>query len=330
MVERKKQLQDSIREAIIKKFNDGKHAKKISEELEVNKNTVASVIRLFKKEGRITAITKRTSKSKKITPEACAFIEDCIQEDCSLTLKELGKKILYKYGIIASLTTISQSIKTMNYSFKRVVLVPEARNTTDMIEKRFTYCADYMLQDENALVFVDEFGISCSTRVMYGRSLIGTPATKNVRAIRSKNISICAAITKNGIVSFEVKDCAYNADRFAVFLEMMCMKLHDNGVTNGRIIMDNASIHKSDKHKLLLHDYGFELIFLPAYSPQLNPIKEVFSKWKHIIKARNSKTINELYDSINCAALEICSKDCNGFFSHVRCFVLKALQREPF
>ena len=53
---------------------------------------------IFKKEGRITAITKRTSKSKKITPEACAFIEDCILEDCSLTLKELGKKYFTNMG----------------------------------------------------------------------------------------------------------------------------------------------------------------------------------------------------------------------------------------
>jgi len=126
-----------------------------------------------------------------------------------------------------------------------------------MIEKRFMYCTDYMLQDENTLVFVDEFGISCSTRVMYGRSMKGVPARKNVRAVRSKNISICAAITKNGLISFEVKDSAYNAVGFQTFLENMCRKLHDKEIMNGRIIMDNASIHKSKNHKLLLNGKGF-------------------------------------------------------------------------
>ena len=74
---------------------------------------------------------------------------------------------------------------------------------------------------------------------------------------------------------------------------------------------------------------GFKY-FLPAYSPQLNPIEEAFSKWKHIIKGRNSRTINELLDNINSASLEISSNDCKAFFSHVRCFALQGVKREPF
>jgi transposase len=56
--------------------------------------------------------------------------------------------------------------------------------------------------------------------------------------------------------------------------------------------MDNASIHKKSEQKAFLENSGFELKFLPAYSPQLNPIEEVFSTWFHYIAPGN---LNSFY-----------------------------------
>ena len=70
--------------------------------------------------------------------------------------------------------------------------------------------------------------------------------------------------------------------------------------------------------------------FLPAYTPQLNPIEEVFSKCKHYIKTRNPRTLEELYDLIGTASRSITADDCEGFFAHVRTFVLKGIQGKEF
>jgi len=94
--------------------------------------------------------------------------------------------------------------------------------------------------------------------------------------------------------------------------------------------MDNASIHKRESCKKLLSEHNFDLMFLPAYSPQLNPIEEVFSKWKHIIKTANCETLESLKSQIQVASEAITRTDCNNFFSHVREFVLKGIRREEF
>jgi hypothetical protein len=56
------------------------------------------------------------------------------------------------------------------------------------------------MMDENNVVFVDEFGVDISIRLAYGRSEVGTVAKKIVRSIRSKNFSVSAAISRNGLV----------------------------------------------------------------------------------------------------------------------------------
>ena len=94
--------------------------------------------------------------------------------------------------------------------------------------------------------------------------------------------------------------------------------------------MDNASIHKGERVRYFVEQQGFELIFLPPYSPQLNPIEEIFSKWKHLIKSHNCETIQGLLDTISSTSSAITSIDCSSFFSHVREFILKGIRNEEF
>ena len=66
------------------------------------------------------------------------------------------------------------------------------------------------------------------------------------------------------------------------------------GLTDVLLVMDNASIHKTVINKSLITSAGHRYMFLPPYTPQLNPIEEVFSKWKTLIKSRNSQNIEDL------------------------------------
>lgn len=327
---RKKQLETCTRESIIKKFQDGKGPLQIARELEINVNTVSSIIRLFKVTGRVKAKKNRSLRRRKIGTEAMSILSDAISDDVSVPLKTLKNKLSNSIGVSASLATISKSLKEMNYSIKRVSFVPESRNTLGNINLRETYCSEYSLQDEEKIIFVDEFGVSCSTRVGYGRSIVGSPARKNVRAIRSKNISVCAAIMKGGVKHFKISDTPYNSLKFLNFLQELITKLNNENIFTGRIIMDNASIHKKEEQRIFLENSGFELKFLPAYSPQLNPIEEVFSKWKHYIAQGNPNSVEELNSLIENSSNSISAEDCEGFYRHVRTFVLKGIRREEF
>ena len=134
-------------------------------------------------------------------------------------------------------------------------------------------------------------------RLKYGRSLIGTSSRKIVTTIRSRNYSVCAAITKNRVLSFNVCSGSYNSERFCEYMRDLIAILGDS-TEKYHIIMDNCSINKVQEVRSIIENSGHEIIFLPPYSPQLNPIEETFSKWKHYIRAMNVQNADGLFEAI--------------------------------
>lgn len=325
-----KRIEDEIRRKIVKKYEDGKGPQSIADELELNVNSVSSIINIFKKTGRVEKLKTREKAGSKITAEASTLIDSLINSDVSITLKELKVRIRERLQINVSESLLCRKLKTMNYSLKRVSFVPESRNSEETINLREVYCNNFSIMDDNKIIFVDEFGISCSSRTCYGRSMVGSPARKQIRSIRSKNVSVCAALMKSGLVYFKISNSSFNSTKFSEFLRDLVGIVKRSGVLNGIIIMDNASIHKSEEQRVFLNSEGFERLFLPAYSPQLNPIEELFSKWKNIISRRNPNNVEELYSFINESHSLITPEDCQGFWNHVRIFVLKGIRREEF
>ena len=75
---------------------------------------------------------------------------------------------------------------------------------------------------------------------------------------------------------------------------------------------------------------GHRLIFLPPYTPQLNPIENVFSLWKAKIRQSNCMMRDELMDCIQSKFNEITSENCLAFYSHTQKYLVKAIAKEEF
>jgi len=287
-------------------------------------------VQVYKSSGRIQSIKKRKPKVKKITSELENVIKSKIEGDVSITLLNLKSDILREKGINLSLSTINRSISNFNYTFKKVALIPEARNSEDNVEKRFQYANQYLLMDESKVMFLDEFGVNCSMRKSHGRSEKGTTPKKVVKSIRSKNFSISAAITKTRLVYYKKIDRAFNGERYEEFLKNLCEILRSENENAYTFVMDNCSIHKVHGVRSVVAAYGHVLIFIPPYSPQLNPIEELFSLWKSAVRSANPSNSAELDKAIEEGCRNINSVTCTALFSHMREFLLKAIRKESF
>jgi transposase len=82
------------------------------------------------------------------------------------------------------------------------------------------------------------------------------------------------------------------------------------------VILDNLGAHKSEKVRELIEARGCELIFLPAYSPDFNPIEQAFSKIKALLKKAAARTREALIEAIAQALREITVRDIRGWFAH--------------
>jgi transposase len=123
---------------------------------------------------------------------------------------------------------------------------------------------------------------------------------------------------------------SYDGERFSNYIEELIEKLKEKSKSKYTFIVDNASIHKVQRVCDVIIESGNEILFLPPYSPHLNPIEEVFSKWKTKIKTRNVCSVQELNEAILLAHNEITCNDLSGFFNHTRQYLLKGSKGEEF
>jgi len=80
--------------------------------------------------------------------------------------------------------------------------------------------------------------------------------------------------------------------------------------------MDNLSAHKGERIKEMIEQRDCQLVYLPAYSPDLNPIEEAFSKIKGLVRKAETRTKEALVEAIGSALSAITSRDARGFFEH--------------
>ena len=328
---RRKTTDDSIRQLICKKYDAGKPICIISEDLDIPRKTVSSIIKIYKESGRMNSNSKYCGRKKSIQNECKDYIKDLIAEDCSITLRKIKGRILEDKGTNISLASIHRSISDFEFTFKKVDIIPVARNTESNVQKRYDYAREIMTLNFDDIIYVDEMGVNCSMRSRFGRSLVGTTPRKVVTTIRSQNISVGACVSKSGMLHKKVTVGSYNTLLFLDLLKEVICKLKEDCIALSKIfIMDNCSIHKNKCIKDVLEENGHRLIFLPPYTPQLNPIEEVFSLWKRKIRQANCSNREELLACIQSKFNEITTENCSSFYSHTQEFLAKAIAKEDF
>ena len=80
--------------------------------------------------------------------------------------------------------------------------------------------------------------------------------------------------------------------------------------------MDNLSAHKGERVKEMIEHRGCQLVYLPAYSPDLNPIEEAFSKIKRLLRKAEARTRETLVEAIGKALSAVTTEDALGFFEY--------------
>ena len=271
------------------------------------------------------------SRKKLINVEESQIIK-WIEDDCTITLKKIKQKLKQDFQTQVSTSTIQRLIHEFYFSMKTIRLESERRNDEETIETRFEYANQFLQKisqiNDESLIFDDETGFSISMKRKRGRSKKGAKAIKIVENIRTRNISICCAMNKNKIFKFEIKDRAYNQENFIDFLSSLFQLFNEEQIGNATLVMDNVPFHKTKKVKEFVEERGYTLLFLPPYSPFLNPIENLFSKWKNFVKLCNQKDEVQLMRLINEGTTIITKADCNNFYRNMIGYIHLCLSTE--
>ena len=108
-------------------------------------------------------------------------------------------------------------------------------------------------------------------------------------------------------------DCPMNGAVFQAYVEQFLVRDLSSGDV---VVMDNLSSHKSDAVREAIEEAGAELLFLPPYSPDLNPIEQVFAKIKHWLRRAEKRTIETLHDEIGRLLDAFPTDECKNFITN--------------
>src|SRR5215213_8542403 len=125
------------------------------------------------------------------------------------------------------------------------------------------------------LVFVDEMGANTSLAPIYAWSRRGERARYSVPRNRGKNTTLLASMTVEGMGACLAVEGSTTTAVFEVYVERVLAPVLRAGQV---VVMDNLSAHKGKKVRELVEARGCELLYLPPYSPDFNPIEEAFAK----------------------------------------------------
>ena len=127
------------------------------------------------------------------------------------------------------------------------------------------------------------------------------------------NVTLISSITLGGMGASMSIEGSVDGEAFGLFLrEALCPALEPGQI----VVMDNLSVHKGKAVRELVEERGCHLWFLPAYSPDLNPIEEAFSKVKGILRKAKARTLNALFEATGEALGAVGKGDARGFFDH--------------
>jgi len=167
--------------------------------------------------------------------------------------------------------------------------------------------------DPAKLVFIDETWTSTNMSPRYGRGPKGERVEGVVPHGHWKTTTFIAALRHDRITAPCVFDGPINGACFKAWTEQALAPTREPGDI---VILDNLSSHKVAGIRTAIKARGATLVYLPPYSPDLNPIEQVFAKLKHLLRKTAARTIEALHDIIGKPLDAFSPTECNNYITN--------------
>jgi transposase len=162
------------------------------------------------------------------------------------------------------------------------------------------------------LIFIDETSASTKMARLRGRAAKGERCSSSVPFGHWKTTTFTAGLRVDGLAAPFVLDGPMDGDAFLAYVRQgLVSELKAGDI----VIMDNLPAHKVRGVQQAIESAGARLVYLPPYSPDLNPIEKAFSKLKAILRKAAARTLEDLCAAIASALDAFQSRECRNYFA---------------
>ena len=239
-------------------------------------------------------------------------VRDLIRGRPDLTISELQQE-LTGAGIKVGRSSVGRFVERLKLTYKKKTLRASEQQRPDVAAAREAWSETQKSLDPRRLVFIDETWASTNMAPRYGRCEKGKRLIAHVPFGHWKTTTLIAALRHDGVTAPCVFDGPINGEKFRAYVEQILVPTLEPG---DLVLMDNLNSHKVAGVREVIEAAGAERQFLPPYSPDMDPIEQVFAKVKNTLRKMAQRTVDALWNAVGIAIDEVSPTECINYFQN--------------
>jgi transposase len=299
-----------LRQRIIKSWQQGQSKSAIARTFMVSLSSVKRYVQRFERQGNVLPTVQRRGHGKlnaKLGKRLARQLE--VHPDFTLAQHREWWNRRHGEQLQVSESLLSRAFRRIGWTRKKKTIGAAERDEA----ARAAFRAMMKTLPVKDIVVLDESSTRIGMIPAYARAPRGCRAYDRAIQNYGRNVTLLASMTVDGMPAAMTLEGAVDQVAFEVFVrEVLLPTLHPGQI----VIMDNLSSHKTDEVLSMLTNAGCRVLFLPAYSPDLSPIEEAFSKLKAFIRRNRCQTIPALIRAIAQGLDKITINDAMDWFVH--------------
>lgn len=302
-----------LRERMVREVEAGESRRSAAGRFDVAPSTAVRLMNRYEETGSVEPPRQgRPKGSGKLGPHK-AFIIDRVKAKPDITMPELAAVLEAERGVVAHPTCLSKLLCAEGFTYKKTLLASE-QERSDVKAARLEwrcYRQPAMQREPGRLVFVEETSVKTNMCRLRGRSPRGERLKADAPFGKWHTQTFIAGLRCDGLVAPWVVSGAMDGAAFEAYIEtQLAPTLRPGDV----VILDNLNVHNSQKAAAALAERGAWFLFLPKYSPDLNPIEMAFSKLKAHLRKAAARTYDALWKTIGDICALFPAEQCWSFF----------------
>ncbi len=274
-----------LRERVIKAVEGGLSRRGAARKLDVGAATAIRWAQQWKTTGSIAPAIHKPSRSP--LEAHAAFLLDLVDQQPDMTLEEIKAALFASGGVTAAVSAIHRFFARRQITFKKTLYAAE-QTRADVAAARAAWKSAQPSLDPEKLVFIDETGTATDMTRLRGRCARGKRLVSYAPHGHWKMTTCVAALRCDRVTAPPVLDGPMNTEAFLAYIEQFVLPTLSPGDI---VIMDNLSSHESAAVRALIESVGASLTYLPAYSPDLNPIEMLFAQLKAYLRKAKARSV---------------------------------------
>ena len=271
-------------------------------------STVIRWVRRFRETGSVAPRQMGGYKPKKIDGEHRDWLLERTREK-DFTLRGLVAELAER-GLKVDYRTVWHFVHAEKLSFKKTVAASE-QDRPDIARRRAQWKKYQGRIDPERLVFIDETWTKTTMAPLRGWAPRGQRLAAKVPNRRWETMTFLAALRRDRIDAPWLLNSPINGEKFQAYVEKVLVPTLRPGDI---VVMDNLGSHKSKAIRQAIRAAGARLFFLPKYSPDLNPIEQLFAKLKHLLRKAAARSFDAVCLAIASILDAFTPKECENYF----------------